>query len=495
MLRGLPGIQKRFCKSLLILSSQPNELRLLQRLDGLLPTRCQDEVRQSLPAQLSGLLEEGLHIFSQAGLKPGSPELPDFPRGCWLASTLPPFRNTGSVGPPSRISLPWPCRRLFGLRLCLGSHGTLTEKRHEKCTAIVRTSQYLGTRWTGRSPQGFSSQSLASSWWRSTSLRRAQRLASRACSQEGGKIPGLVGFHGGAITGAQQEGGQTPVCDREPRSKSGPFGPRRFLQAIGHSSCGERHLAQRGHDQRSVRQYGLRLQLHDRPAERPDRVSGSTKIAAVGWLYDRGGRDTLQAVAAGRMPRGGEVVTIKRYDTVGRPTLIETKNVGTGIPTLLATHSDIPQGSEGEWPGVILYTPSAVAEAQQDPFHLAHELGRQAATIWWGGVCPLFRPSTIEIEAAICGAVGLLAAQSYASHERVTTVVELFKRMATRPNWLTMIDRLRKVQDERLAGAVSWELFNTEQSNKGAIAEITRTCWGRRVSRSTLGKLVPAAGR
>jgi hypothetical protein len=61
--------------------------------------------------------------------------------------------------------------------------------------------------------------------------------------------------------------------------------------------------------------------------------SGATKIAAVRWLYDRGGRDTLQAVALGGMPAGQEVVTINRYDAVGRPTVIETKNVGAGLPT------------------------------------------------------------------------------------------------------------------------------------------------------------------
>ena len=57
-------------------------------------------------------------------------------------------------------------------------------------------------------------------------------------------------------------------------------------------------------------------------------TSGSPiNIGRVKWMYDRGGRDTLQSVRLGGAT-AGELQTRSGYDAAGRPNLLETKTVG-----------------------------------------------------------------------------------------------------------------------------------------------------------------------
>ena len=81
---------------------------------------------------------------------------------------------------------------------------------------------------------------------------------------------------------------------------------------------------------------------------------GTVLVAKVRWEYDRGGRDTLQAVLLKRSTP--ELIEIKRYDAAGRTSFLETSRGGVWFrfsgPTYnrvddLLSHSAIEPGSGG----------------------------------------------------------------------------------------------------------------------------------------------------
>jgi hypothetical protein len=72
---------------------------------------------------------------------------------------------------------------------------------------------------------------------------------------------------------------------------------------------------------------------HPRPPIQPSRTTdqGDLDRAIQRWLYDRGGRDTLQAtrLGAGAGWAAGEIVRRHRYKTSGPDSLVSVANAGT----------------------------------------------------------------------------------------------------------------------------------------------------------------------